>query len=132
MIENPSIIEEFNAYQNLDLLRQLDPEVHTEKITELLTYFELNKFPKQKTKHFSLGMKQKLGIAQALLGQYPLIILDEPTNALDADSLTKLKEKIINYQSKGTTFIIASHDHEFLKSIATKHLIVNDGRVSEL
>ena len=44
----------------------------------------------------------------------------------------KLKEKIINYQSKGTTFIIASHDHEFLKSIATKHLIVNDGRVSEL
>ena len=40
MIENPSIIEEFNAYQNLDLLRQLDPEVHTEKITELLTYFE--------------------------------------------------------------------------------------------
>ena len=132
MIENPSIIEEFNAYQNLDLLRQLDPEVHTEKITELLTYFELNKFPKQKTKHFSLGMKQKLGIAQALLGQYPLIILDVPTNALDADSLTKLKEKIINYQSKGTTFIIASHDHEFLKSIATKHLIVNDGRVSEL
>ena len=80
-------MKNLNAYQNLDLLRQLDPEVHTEKITELLTYFELNKFPKQKTKHFSLGMKQKLGIAQALLGQYPLIILDEPTNALDADSL---------------------------------------------
>ena len=69
MIENHSIIEEFNAYKNLDLLRQLDPEVHTEKITEQLTYFELNKCPKQKTKHFSLGMKQKLGIAQALLGQ---------------------------------------------------------------
>ena len=77
-----------------------------------------------------MGIKQKLGKAQTLLGKYPLIILEEPTNALDADSLTKLKEKIINYQSKRTTFIIASHDHECLKSIDTKHLIVNDGRVS--
>ena len=132
MIENPSLIEDFTAYQNLELLRRLEPEVvDSNQIVELLEYFELNRFPKQKVKKFSLGMKQKLGIAQAMLGGHPLIVLDEPTNALDTESLEKLKALILDYNHKGSTFVIASHDHEFIKSIATKHIIVKEGRAIE-
>ncbi|WKB49916.1 ATP-binding cassette domain-containing protein (plasmid) [Lactococcus lactis subsp. lactis] len=132
MIENPSLIEDFTAYQNLELLRRLEPEVvDSKQIVELLEYFELNRFPKQKVKKFSLGMKQKLGIAQAMLGAHPLIVLDEPTNALDTKSLEKLKALILDYSHRGCTFMIASHDHEFLQSIATKHILVKEGKAIE-
>ncbi|WEV50618.1 ATP-binding cassette domain-containing protein [Lactobacillus sp. ESL0731] len=129
LIENPSLIENFTAYQNMDLLAKLDKNIQDEQIIELLSYFDLDKFPKQKVKKFSLGMKQKLGIAQALLGKYPLIVLDEPTNALDEKSVAKLIDIIKKYNSTGSTFIIASHDRDFIEQVATKQLIIKEGTI---
>ncbi|MDF7681918.1 ATP-binding cassette domain-containing protein [Lactobacillus sp. ESL0679] len=129
LIENPSLIENFTAYQNMDLLAKLDKNIQDEEIIELLSYFDLDKFPKQKVKKFSLGMKQKLGIAEALLGKYPLIVLDEPTNALDEKSVTKLIDIIKKYNLTGSTFIIASHDRDFIEQVATKQLIIKEGTI---
>lgn len=130
LIENPSLIDDFNAYRNLELLAKLDPEIKEKEITKLLNYFDLNRFPKQKVKKFSLGMKQKLGIAQAFLGGYPLIVLDEPTNALDHESKEKLVSLITEYNNSGSTFIIASHDKTFIDSIATQKLYVQEGTIT--
>lgn len=130
LIENPSLIEEFNAYQNLLLLAKLDSNIQIEEINYLLDYFDLSRFPKQKVKKFSLGMKQKLGIAQALLGKYPLIVLDEPTNALDQESIAKLVKLIHKYQHDGLTFLIATHDSNFVEQVATKELSVQEGTVN--
>ena len=82
-------------------------------------------------KKFSLGMKQKLGISQALLGRNELIILDEPTNALDQESITKLVQIIKEINEEGSTFIIASHDHDFIEKISDQRLYVRDGQVYE-
>ncbi|WP_419513646.1 ATP-binding cassette domain-containing protein [Lactobacillus kimbladii] len=130
LIENPSLIEEFTAYKNLELLAKLDPDIQEKQINDLLAYFDLTRFPKQKVKKFSLGMKQKLGIAQAFLGAYPLIILDEPTNALDHESIGKLIRLIDGYNRKGSTFVIASHDHEFVNKVATQKLYVQEGTIN--
>ena len=130
LIENPSLIEDFNAYKNLELLAKLDPNIQEKQITELLEYFDLTRFPKQKVKKFSLGMKQKLGIAQAFLGAYPLIVLDEPTNALDHESIAKLVKLITKYNRAGSTFVIASHDHEFVNKVATQKLYVQEGTIN--
>ena len=130
LIENPSLIEEFTAYKNLDLLAKLDPVIQEKQINDLLAYFDLTRFPKQKVKKFSLGMKQKLGIAQAFLGAYPLIVLDEPTNALDHESIGKLIRLIDGYNRKGSTFVIASHDHEFVNKVATQKLYVQEGTIN--
>ncbi|MBC6369811.1 ATP-binding cassette domain-containing protein [Lactobacillus sp. ESL0261] len=130
LIENPSLIEEFTAYKNLDLLAKLDPDIQEKQINDLLAYFDLTRFPKQKVKKFSLGMKQKLGIAQAFLGAYPLIVLDEPTNALDHESIGKLIRLIDGYNHKGSTFVIASHDHEFVNKVATQKLYVQEGTIN--
>ena len=130
LIENPSLIEEFTAYKNLDLLAKLDPDIQEKQINDLLEYFDLTRFPKQKVKKFSLGMKQKLGIAQAFLGAYPLIVLDEPTNALDHESIGKLIRLIDGYNRKGSTFVIASHDHEFVNKVATQKLYVQEGTIN--
>lgn len=130
LIENPSLIEEFTAYQNLLLLAKLDSNIQIEEINYLLDYFDLSRFPKQKVKKFSLGMKQKLGIAQALLGKYPLIVLDEPTNALDQESIAKLVKLIHKYQHDGLTCLIATHDSNFVEQVATKELSVQEGTVN--
>ena len=130
LIENPSLIEEFTAHKNLELLAKLDPDIQEKQINDLLTYFDLTRFPKQKVKKFSLGMKQKLGIAQAFLGAYPLIVLDEPTNALDHESIGKLIRLIDGYNRKGSTFVIASHDHEFVNKVATQKLYVQEGTIN--
>ncbi|RHW51417.1 ATP-binding cassette domain-containing protein [Lactobacillus sp. ESL0233] len=130
LIENPSLIEEFTAYQNLLLLAKLDSNIQIEEINYLLDYFDLSRFPKQKVKKFSLGMKQKLGIAQALLGKYPLIVLDEPTNALDQESIAKLVKLIHKYQHDGLTFLIATHDSNFVEQVATKELSVQEGTIN--
>ncbi|WP_439443472.1 ATP-binding cassette domain-containing protein [Listeria aquatica] len=132
LIENPSLIEEFTAFTNLDLLAELQEDVTEEDIIALLKEFNLPFQGKQKVKKFSLGMKQKLGIAQALIGNSELIILDEPTNALDQTSIQNLIHYIKKLnQELNITFIIASHDLPFIESLATKHFIVKEGTVSE-
>ncbi|MGJ8731082.1 ATP-binding cassette domain-containing protein [Listeria aquatica] len=132
LIENPSLIEEFTAFTNLELLAELQEVVTEEDIISLLKEFNLPFQGKQKVKKFSLGMKQKLGIAQALIGNSELIILDEPTNALDQTSIQNLIHYIKKLnQELNITFIIASHDLPFIESLATKHFIVKEGTVSE-
>lgn len=129
LIENPSVINEFSAYKNLDLLAKLDSNIKENDILELLEYFDL---PNEKVKNFSLGMKQKLGISQAFLGKYPLIVLDEPTNALDDESIQKLADLIKEYNQKyGTTFIVVSHDKDFVQKISTKQLFIREGQIYE-
>ncbi|ABJ59405.1 ATP-binding cassette domain-containing protein [Lactobacillus delbrueckii] len=127
LIENPSLITDFTATQNMEL----DEHISATEIAELLKYFDLSRFPNEKVKKFSLGMKQKLGIAEAFLGSYPLIVLDEPTNALDSDSIDKLVDLIKLRQSKGCTFVIASHDRDFVEQVATKRFKVEEGVVHE-
>ncbi|MGQ5708950.1 ATP-binding cassette domain-containing protein [Lactobacillus sp. PSON] len=129
LIENPSVINEFSAYKNLDLLAKLDSNIKEKDFLELLGYFNL---PDEKVKNFSLGMKQKLGISQAFVGKYSLIILDEPTNALDDESIQKLVDLIKRYNQKyGTTFIIVSHDKDFVNEVSTKKLYIKEGQVYE-
>ncbi|WP_338208042.1 ATP-binding cassette domain-containing protein [Lactiplantibacillus paraxiangfangensis] len=132
LIENPSVIDNFTAKKNLELLARLLPEVTDQQIDDLLAQFELPINDNKKVRKFSLGMRQKLGIAQAVLGQSPLIILDEPTNALDAESIDKLITYLLQLQQRGCTFIIASHDHDFVNQVASRRFQVKAGQAHEI
>ena len=107
LIENPSLIDDFTAMKNLELLARLDPTIQPQQLDDLLTYFELTTF----------------------LGGYPLIVLDEPTNALDHDSIIKLIDLIQRFNANGSTFVIASHNHEFVEQVATHKLSVKEGTI---
>lgn len=132
LIENPSVIDNFTAKKNLELLARLLPEVTDQQIVNLLTQFELPINDNKKVRKFSLGMRQKLGIAQAVLGQSPLIILDEPTNALDAESIDKLVTYLHQLQQRGCTFVIASHDRDFVEQVASRRFQVKAGQAHEI
>lgn len=131
LIENPSLIEKLTAFQNLKLLAQLQDKISDDDITGLLTVLGLEDNIHRKVKHFSLGMKQKVGIAQALLGNNELIVLDEPTNALDEESIDLLVRIIREFKSNQTTFLITSHDSSFINKVSTRPFIVRNGAINE-
>lgn len=131
LIENPSVLDEFSAFKNLKLIAELIGDIEESEIIDLLMYFNLPTDQKNTVKKFSLGMRQKLGIAQAMLGRSELIVLDEPTNALDETSVQKLIDYIKVVNHAGSTFVVTSHDRDFLNQISTKRIKVKAGSIDE-
>lgn len=104
LIEHPAIYPFLTGSQNLELYSHDNGD--TKQIVSLL---KMNDYINKKSKHYSLGMKQKLGIAIALLNKPKLVILDEPMNGLDVESTIIVRNIIQQYASTGTTFLISSH-----------------------
>nr|WP_263315049.1 ATP-binding cassette domain-containing protein [Mammaliicoccus sp. Marseille-Q6498] len=129
-IEKPSIIPEFTALKNLKLIASLKGIKDIEVITKYLVELGLNPNDKRKVRKYSLGMKQKVGIAQTLMGDPELIILDEPTNALDKKSIQTLLDILKRLKEKGCTILIASHQFEHLESIIDETFHIEAGELS--
>ncbi|MBU2659852.1 ATP-binding cassette domain-containing protein [Bacillus cabrialesii] len=129
LIENPSVIDEFSATKNLRLIAALQENVGIEEIKKTLELVGLNPNDNKKIKKYSLGMKQKLGLAQAFLGKKELIVLDEPTIALDHKSVDHLKTILLEFKNQGKTILIACHDYEFLMSLSDETFEMKQGRL---
>lgn len=128
LIENPGIYANMSAYQNLKIkcLAMGVPAKGT--IEEVLKIVGLANTGKKKAKNFSLGMKQRLGIGLALIGNPDLVILDEPINGLDPQGIVEIRDVIETLnKERGITFIISSHILEELSKIATKYGIIHNG-----
>lgn len=121
LLENPCFLDEFTGMQNLSLLAQLNGRISQSHIEKTLHRVGLDPRDKRTYQKYSLGMKQRLGLAAAIMEYSDLILLDEPTNALDADGLIMLRKLIIDEHQRGAMLIIASHDSDFLEGIA--HII---------
>lgn len=126
MIENPPIYENLSARENLKV-RQLLIGAKESRIDEVLEVVSLTDTGKKKAGQFSLGMKQRLGIAMALLGEPELLILDEPTNGLDPIGIEELRELIRSFPKQGMTVILSSHILSEVQLIADKIGIISNG-----
>lgn len=129
LLEHPSIINEFSAVKNLQLMAQLQVNTTQKDIIDVLTLVGLDPSDRRKVKKYSLGMKQKLGLAQAFLGDNELLILDEPTNALDAKSITRLKKTLKEFAANGTTILLTCHDVSFIEAVADEQFKMEGGRL---
>ena len=129
-IEAPALYPDFTAMQNMQLQRRLlghpDPAI----CGEMLKIVGLDAGEKKKVKHYSMGMKQRLGLALSLLGKPQLLLLDEPTNGLDPKGITEIRNllKKLN-QDFGTTILISSHILAELYLLATDYIIISKGRI---
>ena len=128
MIENPAVYPNLTARQNLHyycVLLGLNPEM---TIEPMLSLVGLSDTGKKKAKNFSLGMKQRLAIAIALLGEPELLLLDEPMNGLDPAGIREIRELILKLNKENNiTILISSHILGELSKIATRYGVINNG-----
>lgn len=130
LIESPGLYSSMTAVENICLKMLYLGKEDKEKARELIQLVGLDPDSKKKAGNFSLGMKQRLGIALALVGDPELMVLDEPINGLDPQGIVEIRDIILKLnQERGITFIIASHILEELSKTATRYGIINEGRL---
>lgn len=131
LIENPAFLDNYSAKDNLRLLASIKNEVGDEEIVRILQHVDLDPESKKVFKKFSLGMKQRLGVAAAFLEKPELIILDEPMNGLDTDGVKIVSDMIREFRAGGGLCILACHDREILYSLCDEIINIDRGKVTE-
>ncbi len=126
IIERPNFYPYMSAYKNLKLVCKIK-EISTEKIDEKLELVGLLDRKHSKFKTFSLGMKQRLAIASALLNDPEILILDEPTNGLDPQGIHQIRDIIKNIASQGTTILLASHLLDEVEKVCSHVVVLRKG-----
>jgi ABC-2 type transport system ATP-binding protein len=129
LIESPAFYPYLSGRDNLRVLASAGPETHRRRVDEVLAYVGLTDRAGSKVKTYSLGMKQRLGIAAALLSDPRLLVLDEPGNGLDPAGIVALRETLRYLTSEGKTVLISSHILPEVEQLADVVGIVSSGRV---
>ena len=131
LIENPGFISEYSGFQNLKILAQIQKKIDDKKIVDTMRMVGLDPNEKKSFRKYSLGMKQRLGIASAVMENPALILLDEPTNALDESGVVMVRELLEKQKKNGAVIIVASHDKEELELLTDEILIIENGKIKE-
>lgn len=130
VIETADSYEYMSAYKNLKLASRFYPDVKPDRIDEVLEIVDLAKYKHEKAGQFSLGMKQRLGLAAALISNPEFMILDEPTNGLDIEGVVEIRNIVKRLaMEQGITFFISSHVIHEIELICSKIGIIYNGRL---
>lgn len=129
LIETPQFWNNYTAFENLKSLSLIRKIINDEDIINTLSRVGLDPNSKEKVKNFSLGMKQKLGIAQAIMEKPDLLILDEPTNALDEESIDNIRKILIEEKNRGAIILIASHNKDDINLLCDKKFKIVKGKI---
>lgn len=131
VIENMELLPECSAKRNLQMLAKIKNIADEKDISFSLERVGLDPDSDKKVKKFSLGMKQRLNIVQAIFENQKIILLDEPTNALDEDAVQLIYKIIREEKSRGATIIVATHHKEDLKEVCDVILKIAEGKIVE-
>lgn len=131
IIETAGFWPHYTGFENLKTLAEIKNIVSDDKIRESISRVGLDPSDKRTFNKFSLGMKQRLGIAQAIMEEPKLLIFDEPTNALDEDGIALFNNIVKQEVKRGATVLIANHNKDELKLLCGRFFKMNDGRLEE-
>ncbi len=131
LIEEAGLYPNMTARQNVVMKAKCMGLAEEKSIDQVLDLTGLSNTGKKQVKHFSMGMKQRLGVALALLGNPDLLILDEPINGLDPEGIKELRQLVLKLQEEGKTILLSSHILGELSKIATNYGIIKDGELME-
>lgn len=129
LIENPAFLGNYSGYENLRLLASISGISNSDMIEDVLERVGLSDSAKKKYRKYSLGMKQRLGIAAAIMEKPNLLILDEPMNALDTDGVRRTKEILREERNRGTLVIMTCHDRAILEDLCDEIFNIEQGTV---
>ena len=129
LIENPSFIPKYTGFKNLKLLASIQNKINDDDIKDTLKEVGLDPEDKRTYRKYSLGMKQRLGIACALMEKPDIILLDEPINALDEAGIKLIKALLLKARSRGAIVIISCHDKEELEYLSDEIYYLSEGKI---
>ncbi|HBM79809.1 MAG TPA: multidrug ABC transporter ATP-binding protein [Clostridiaceae bacterium] len=129
LLENPAFLDSYSGFQNLKMLSSIQQRIDDSQIKDTLVSVGLDPDSKKKYRKYSLGMKQRLGIAAAVMENPGIVILDEPTNSLDTSGV-KLVKAILNMQKKRNALVVIScHDLSILQEMSDEIFLLEAGRI---
>lgn len=132
IIETPGFIPNYSAYNNLKFLAALNNKISKEEIRNAIKSVGLNPDDKKHVGKFSLGMRQRLGLAQAIMENPDLLILDEPMNGLDKDGVCDMREYLLALKEQGKTILIASHSAEDIDILCDTVCEMDKGKLEKV
>lgn len=128
-LENPAFLDAYSGFNNLKLLASIKSVASDDDIRNTLLRVGLDPDSNKKYKKYSLGMKQRLGIAAAIMEKPEIVILDEPTNSLDEDGVDLVKHIVRNEKERNALVIVSCHDEEILKGMSDEVFLLEQGRL---
>ncbi|KMY41501.1 ABC transporter ATP-binding protein [Peribacillus loiseleuriae] len=131
-INSPGYIEIYSGFKNLQYLAAINKNITDSQIKQTMKHVGLNPDNKTKVKDYSLGMRQKLGIAQAIMENQDILILDEPFNALDYKTYNDIKEIIRSLQATDRTILLTSHHFQDIEELCDEVYFIADGELKHL
>lgn len=131
IIETPGFLPNYSAYNNLKFLAKINNKIGKEEIKNAIKSVGLNPDDKKHVGKYSLGMRQRLGLAQAIMENPDLLILDEPMNGLDKDGVADMRQYLLDLKSQGKTILIASHSAEDIDVLCDTVCEMDKGRLEK-
>ena len=129
IIEKPEMLNHLSGLENLKLLSEIKGIISQDKIISYMEMFGLDPQDKKPMKKYSLGMKQKIGIIQAIMEDPQLLVLDEPFNALDETTVNMVRDILLKYKEEGKLIIITSHHRDDIEALCDEIVHIKDGKI---
>lgn len=131
IIETPGFINNLSGLRNLEMLADLKGRIQREQIMKILDTVGLSDAVNKKVRNYSLGMRQRLGIAQAIMEDPRILVLDEPFNGLDKGGVLEMREVIRKMNRKGTTVLLSSHNNEDIRELCDRVIELDGGFIKD-
>ena len=131
IIENPGFLSAYSGYQNLKFLADINKKIGKQEIRDVLEKVGLDPTIKKPVGKYSLGMRQRLGIAQAIMENPSLLILDEPMNGLDYQGVKDVRKILLDLKEEGKTILLASHNREDIAFLCDETVHIDHGKLVE-
>lgn len=131
LIENPAFLDGYSGFDNLKMLAQIKNIISDQDISNVITRVGLDPSSKKKYKTYSLGLKQRLGIAAAIMEKPSIVLLDEPTNALDTAGINLIKDILLQEKQRQALIVISCHDKEVLEELSDEIYLIESGSVTD-
>ena len=132
IIETPGFLPNYSGYNNLKFLAKINNKIGTNEIRKAIESVGLNPDDKKHVGKYSLGMRQRLGLAQAIMENPDLLILDEPMNGLDKDGVADMRQYLLDLKAQGKTILIASHSAEDIDVLCDTVHEMDKGKISQV
>ncbi len=129
IIENPAFLEAYTGYQNLAFLARINGIIGKKKIRKTLRMVGLDPDSRKKVGKYSMGMRQRLALAQAVMEDQEILILDEPMNGLDNRGVEEMRKLLLDFRGQGKTILLASHSQEDIRVLCDKIYEMDQGEI---